>query len=334
MFYTIVTLLLRLLWKSRPRQAIMQPIRCTISQAQCGRKKIKRMMKKSLAVLLVLSLMLGTGLGALSEGASAAPFTQNIFPEGQSINSTLSLGDELLVNTADGLYTLPAGGKELLSYGGVTREDWSALYSTLMQPTMLADGDQLYLFDALNGMLSALSIDAGKPRLGEAMKLDLSSQMVIYPGMDQEMLNSPEQTLIHEKSLYLLYKRHDTQTSQSSLLVQPLSDGAPRVLEMPELQAFTPYKEGKFLGAMMDQAKAWDEASDKELNYRLVTFDPLDGKLTELGSSGLPYRGFPSIAYDAQADASTCWASGKYIAGTAMARPRCAPTWAHPSTGA
>lgn len=261
------------------------------------------MTRKITALLLALTLMLG---GSLPSFAQSPAVSADLFGEEEKSPGSMVLHrDELLILAMDGVYAYRLGEaapRHIVPIDMVYRMVPEGEDNTIFD-VLLGEGDQLYGFQSQSGKLFPLTIEKDKLTFGMPVTIDLSAHTEEVDS-EYSFINMPEQLLIHEGQLYLLFRTYGPSGPEVSLTAVDVHTGAVTEHKAPHVQRFCGYKDGLLLALLMDEAGAWTSRSDKPPTPTIASFDPKTDTFTEIGPSGIEYSGSNTgIAYDPVQDA-------------------------------
>lgn len=260
-------------------------------------------MRKNISMLLLVCLLLSQVAGTVA----MAEQTQNLDPVLNDIyiNGLLLHQGKLLLHGTRGPKQVDLVTGVISDYEGISDDIWLQQAVGLRDAMLMSDGNTLYALSMQDVALYPLSIENGKISQGQGLKLDLSSQAQEFDMGDETHMyyNRPEQAIISGGRLYLLFKNYDYQGQQKNgLLSFDIITGAAAIHDIPHLQSFTPYKDGKFLAVIMNMEEAWDSVNQVQRNTSLAVVDMASNSVTTLGSSGLPFGNMQPLAYDPGSD--------------------------------
>ncbi len=261
------------------------------------------MFKRTLTLFLALMMVLGLS-GQAMAAQPAAQNTDLSLGETTWLTSAAFFKDQILLS-GDGIYTYQPGDEELTQLQSFSTPEWTEKYPDIYGLTLVADGDSLYGLHLEKDMLYPITINEGGKgiMLGEGIQLDLSPLLNMEYG-DEGYKEQPSQLLAHGGRLYMVLRTYGPKGPTAKLLSYDVAAGGQATEHKAEFVAqIAPYKDGKLLAMVMNEAEAWDPKTNQMKPPMLAVYDPAADALTELGTAGVPYRSEGmGMVYDAQGD--------------------------------
>ncbi|MDO5021915.1 MAG: ABC transporter substrate-binding protein [Eubacteriales bacterium] len=259
-------------------------------------------MKKLLSLLLVLAMLpLSVSLAQEERMLGVYQMPEDI-RETAHINSLISLNDALYALAEGDIYVLNKGDKEFSLYAKKAKkaEEGSDYPERLSH--LLTDGQKMYGFNASKGLFATVENDNGTIGLKDEKKLDISNHIISFDigdGEEQEFPDYPQALALVGDKLCAMYYMQDTGGIMLSAF--DLETGEEEVYDdIQNVQAFSPYKEGKLLLTVRDYANPDDKGA------MLKTLDIQSGEVEEIGlaikDEGNNGRFYGSVLYYPEGD--------------------------------
>ena len=267
-------------------------------------------MKKLTALFLMLCICLTLIPAAFAAPGDAALFTEDQRKElGIELYSTPSfaaIGDMVYTLWGKDIYSWQVGQEKPVKVAGNLESGYYATYeeaksqlgdkADTLIASLVSSQDTLYGLNRLTGKLFPLTFDQGNVVLGTPVQLDWS-------GIEQTANNYTSAREAYRLSisggkLYVMFRNNEDYYKPEAACFD-LATGTKQVLNIPFIQDFTPYKDGKMLVRIYDVEKAY-EGGSKPAMPTLAVYDPADGSAKEQGSFG--DANVFGLAYQAETD--------------------------------
>lgn len=226
------------------------------------------------ALLLTSEQCIELGLGSLSAGTSMT-----------------AIGDTLYLMTGSSIVTWKAGvGKPTLAASGLPVYNW---YDSDEQARESLGGqlpyalrylfsweDKLYGLNSFTGIVYPLTLQGGKAIFGEPVKLAWENMT------DQQTYGSSYQYPLlrlaaADGKLYMLMRGFDDAYEKTTLISFDLKTGVKQTFPIEHVLDFTPYRDGKLIVEIHDQATAFDEEEGIWHKPSLAVWNPETNQMTE-----------------------------------------------------
>lgn len=161
---------------------------------------------------------------------------------------------------------------------------------------LISDGETLYGFNTLNGMLLPISIADGSVNYGTPIALDWSE---VNDMLDDSGYVDIICAYFSGDAFYTLVRDNDDYENPI-LIAYSIETGEAATVDVEHVQSIAPYADGKLLLELYDYETAYDSETDEVANPTVAIYDPADGSVTEAGTFGSTD---PSgLVYDADND--------------------------------
>ena len=266
---------------------------------------------KKVAALFLLACMLLT----LIPAAMAAPGDAALFTEDQrkelgielyTSPSFAAMGDTVYTLWGKEIYAWQVGQEKPTKMAGNLENSYFASYdeaksqigdkADTLIASLVSTQDTLYGLNRLTGKLFPLTFANDQVVFGTPIQLD-------WTGLEQTVdsytsIRDAYRLSISDGKLYAMFRNNEDYYKPEAACFD-LATGAKRVLDIPLVQDFTPYKDGKMLVRIYDMENAYQGGSEPE-KPELAIYDPADGSTAAQGLFG-DVNVF-GLAYQAETD--------------------------------
>jgi outer membrane protein assembly factor BamB len=286
---------------------------------------------KKICLLCCLLLALTFFTPALAAPGDAILFTEAQRRETGMINYNrpviTGIGGTLYLLYGESIYTWQAGQEspqQLVS--GLTPERFSNYAEAQARLgdkadkliySLISSRDTLYGLNNLNGKLFPLNIADGKLSYGTPVQLDWQG-MEIKDG-DYSYVNDVIKAVISDGKVYMLIRDNTGNSNYPAFVCFDLTNGVKKTLDIPFIQDFTPYRDGKLLVNVYDTEHAYDAVKQVMKNPSLGIFDPSAATVTEVGL--FSDQSVTGLIYQSQSDTLYYMAPNKIFAMKALSTP-------------
>lgn len=287
------------------------------------------MKKACLICCLLLALTFGTQ-------ALAAPGDATFFTEAQRREMGLSNYNRPIIAGIDGtlyilfggsIYTYKAGQESPQQLVSGLEADRFSTYTEaqsrlgekadMLIYRLLSAGDTMYGLNTLNGKLFPLTFADGKVSYGTPVQLDWEG-METKDG-DYSYIKDVVKAVIADGKIYMLIRDYTQNEYYPALVCYDLKSGTKQAFNVPFIQDFTPYRDGKLLVKIYDMEHAYDESKQEMRKPSLGIFDPTAGTATETGLFN--NQEVSGLIYQMESDTLYYMAPNKIYAMKALSEP-------------
>jgi len=247
-------------------------------------------MKKTLALLLLCALLMGSAPVGQTEAAKAAGTGSLDLGYEQAevllYHSAVVFQGRILLTDHTRLVAWQPGDQEVSVLADFSRLAKDADMVFGGSPLLAAGEEGLFVLDVHGGQLFSLDL-AGAPRLNPPVEVD-TDLLLEGQSMPEGLFVPyvPRQALVQNGRLYILDEGRGG-TGSPLYSFDLAKGGAPRSHQAEGLLALSPYGEGLLL-ALLQEERTQASQAITQLGLRLAILDPVSDSITPLAATDLP----------------------------------------------
>ncbi len=169
--------------------------------------------------------------------------------------------------------------------------------------TIATDGEKLYGFNHLTGLVFEMKLEAGKVVYTDVVTVKSTADYFHNEGDEGRWTNAPTSAVVAGGKLLMRFNDWQSQPYKNiwKLISYDLKDGSVKEACVKDAAIVTGYKDGKVLVFAQEGAEAYDDKGNK-LPMQVYAYDPAADQATKLGSYMMPNTDYTKLVYDPATD--------------------------------
>ncbi len=169
--------------------------------------------------------------------------------------------------------------------------------------TIATDGEKLYGFNHLTGLVFEMKLEAGKVVYTDVVTVKSTADYFHNEGDEGRWTNAPTSAIVAGGKLLMRFNDWQNNPYKAiwKLVSYDLKDGSVKEACVKDAAIVTGYKDGKVLVFAQEGTEAYDDKGNK-LPMQVYAYDPAADQATKLGDYLMPNSDYTRMAYDPATD--------------------------------